>query len=209
MDFLSPFLIMKKYVYIIISVIIIVLITFYIGRSTGIKNKSDSIAKTTIKVIHKDTKKLDNKIDSLYNVIETLNKKNNSLKSREVVYRNNSSEYKIPIPNNKECDTLYKICNDKIFLLEQTIAVKDSIENNLNNSILTLDNVIINKNKIIENKDEEIGLLKSINNPRSKKLSISLQVGTGGQITTDKKNININRVPLYIGVGVSYKIFEF
>ena len=200
---------MKKYVYIIISVIIIVLITFYIGRSTGIKNKSDSVAKTTIKVIHKDTKKLDNKIDSLYNVIETLNKKNNSLKSREVVYRNKSSEYKIPIPNNKECDTLYKICNDKIFLLEQTIAVKDSIENNLNNSILTLDNVIINKNKIIENKDEEIGLLKSINNPRSKKLSISLQVGTGGQIIADKKNININRVPLYVGVGVSYKIFEF
>lgn len=200
---------MKKYVYIIISVIIIVLITFYIGRSTGIKNKSDSVAKTTIKVIHKDTKKLDNKIDSLYNVIETLNKKNNSLKSREVVYRNKSSEYKIPIPNNKECDTLYKICNDKIFLLEETIAVKDSIENNLNNSILTLDNIIINKNKIIKNKDEEIGLLKSINNPRSKKLSISLQVGTGGQIIADKKNININRVPLYIGVGVSYKIFEF
>lgn len=200
---------MKKYVYIIISVIIIVLITFYIGRSTGIKNKSDSIAKTTIKVIHKDTKKLDNKIDSLYNVIETLNKKNNSLKSREVVYRNKSSEYKIPIPNNKECDTLYKICNDKIFLLEETIAVKDSIENNLNNSILTLDNIIINKNKIIKNKDEEIGLLKSINNPRSKKLSISLQVGTGGQIISDKKNININRVPLYVGVGVSYKIFEF
>ena len=200
---------MKKYVYIIISVIIIVLITFYIGRSTGIKNKSDSIAKTTIKVIHKDTKKLDNKIDSLYNVIETLNKKNNSLKSREVVYRNKSSEYKIPIPNNKECDTLYKICNDKIFLLEQTIAVKDSIENNLNNSILTLDNVIINKNKIIENKDEEIRLVKSINNQRSKKLSISLQVGTGGQIISDKKNININRVPLYVGVGVSYKIFEF
>lgn len=200
---------MKKYVYIIISVIIIVLITFYIGRSDGIKNKSDSIAKTTIKVIHKDTKKLDNKIDSLYNVIETLNKKNNSLKSREVVYRNKSSEYKIPIPNNKECDTLYKICNDKIFLLEETIAVKDSIENNLNNSILTLDNIIINKNKIIKNKDEEIGLLKSINNPRSKKLSISLQVGTGGQIISDKKNININRVPLYVGVGVSYKIFEF
>lgn len=200
---------MKKYVYIIISVIIIVFITFYIGRSAGIKNKSDSIAKTTIKVIHKDTKKLDNKIDSLYNVIETLNKKNNSLKSREVVYRNKSSEYKIPIPNNKECDTLYKICNDKIFLLEETIAVKDSIENNLNNSILTLDNIIINKNKIIKNKDEEIGLLKSINNPRSKKLSISLQVGTGGQIISDKKNININRVPLYVGVGVSYKIFEF
>lgn len=200
---------MKKYVYIIISVIIIVLITFYIGRSTGIKNKSDSIAKTTIKVIHKDTKKLDNKIDSLYNVIETLNKKNSSLKSREVVYRNKSSEYKIPIQNNKECDTLYKICNDKIFLLEQTIAVKDSIENNLNNSILTLDNVIINKNKIIENKDEEIRLVKSINNQRSKKLSISLQVGTGGQIIADKKNININRVPLYVGVGVSYKIFEF
>lgn len=200
---------MKKYVYIVISVIIIVLITFYIGRSTGIKNKSDSIAKTTIKVIHKDTKKLDNKIDSLYNVIETLNKKNNSLKSREVVYRNKSSEYKIPIPNNKECDTLYKICNDKIFLLEQTIAVKDSIENNLNNSILTLDNIIINKNKIIENKDEEIRLVKSINNQRSKKLSVSLQVGTGGQITTDKKNININRVPLYVGVGISYKIFEF
>ena len=200
---------MKKYIYITISVIIIVLITFYIGRSTGIKNKSDSVAKTTIKVIHKDTKKLDNKIDSLYNVIETLNKKNNSLKSREVVYRNKSSEYKIPIPNNKECDTLYKICNDKIFLLEETIAVKDSIENNLNNSILTLDNIIINKNKIIKNKDEEIGLLKSINNPRSKKLSISLQVGTGGQIIADKKNININRVPLYVGVGVSYKIFEF
>ena len=200
---------MKKYVYIIISVIIIVLITFYIGRSTGIKNKSDSIAKTTIKVIHKDTKKLDNKIDSLYNVIETLNKKNSSLKSREVVYRNKSSEYKIPIQNNKECDTLYKICNDKIFLLEQTIAVKDSIENNLNNSILTLDNVIINKNKIIENKDEEIRLVKSINNQRSKKLSISLQVGTGGQIIADKKNININRVPLYMGVGISYKIFEF
>ena len=200
---------MKKYVYIIISVIIIVLITFYIGRSTGIKNKSDSTAKTTIKVIHKDTKKLDNKIDSLYNVIETLNKKNNSLKSREVVYRNKSSEYKIPIPNNKECDTLYKICNDKIFLLEETIAVKDSIENNLNNSILILDNIIINKNKIIKNKDEEIGLLKSINNPRSKKLSISLQVGTGGQIIADKKNININRVPLYVGVGVSYKILEF
>ena len=200
---------MKKYLYIIISVIIIVLITFYIGRSAGIKNKSDSIAKTTIKVIHKDTKKLDNKIDSLYNVIETLNKKNNSLKSREVVYRNKSSEYKIPIPNNKECDTLYKICNDKIFLLEETIAVKDSIENNLNNSILTLDNIIINKNKIIKNKDEEIGLLKSINNPRSKKLSISLQVGTGGQIISDKKNININRVPLYVGVGVSYKILEF
>ena len=200
---------MKKYIYIIISIIIIVLITFYIGRSTGIKNKSDSTAKTTIKVIHKDTKKLDNKIDSLYNVIETLNKKNNSLKSKEVVYRNKNSEYKIPAPNSKECDTLYKICNNKIFLLEQTIAVKDSIESNLNNSILTLDSIIINKNRIIENKDNEIKLVKSINNQRSKKLSISLQVGTGGQITTDKKNININRVPLYVGVGVSYKIFEF
>ena len=200
---------MKKYIYIIISIIIIVLITFYIGRSTGIKNKSDSTAKTTIKVIHKDTKKLDNKIDSLYNVIETLNKKNNSLKSKEVVYRNKNSEYKIPTPNSKECDTLYKICNNKIFLLEQTIAVKDSIESNLNNSILTLDSIIINKNRIIENKDNEIKLVKSINNQRSKKLSISLQVGTGGQITTDKKNININRVPLYMGVGISYKIFEF
>ena len=200
---------MKKYIYIIISIIIIVLITFYIGRSAGIKNQSDSTAKTTIKVIHKDTKKLDNKIDSLYNVIEILNKKNNSLKSKEVVYRNKNSEYKIPIPNSKECDTLYKICNNKIFLLEQTIAVKDSIENNLNNSILTLDNIIINKNNIIENKDNEIKLVKSINNQRSKKLSISLQVGTGGQITTDKKNININRVPLYVGVGISYKIFEF
>ena len=200
---------MKKYLYILGILIVTIIISFYIGNSIGKKTKKDKEITGKIKIIHSKDKKAYAKIDSLYDVIENINSKNIPLKKEENSLRKKAKDYKIPIVDNKDCDTVYSSYNNKISLLEKALNTKDTIENNLNKVIISKDSIIVYKDNIIKNKTEEIKLIKELNKPRSKKLSLSLQLGTGGQINIDKKNINVQRVPVYVGVGVSYKIFEF
>ena len=200
---------MKKYLYILGILIVTIIISFYIGNSIGKKTQKDKEITGKIKIIHSKDKKAYAKIDSLYDVIKNINSKNIPLKKEENLLRKKAKDYKIPIVYNKDCDTVYSSYNNKISLLEKALNTKDTIENNLNKVIISKDSIIVYKDNIIKNKTEEIKLIKELNKPRSKKLSLSLQLGTGGQINIDKKNINVQRVPVYVGVGVSYKIFEF
>ena len=200
---------MKKYLYILGILIVTIIISFYIGNSVGKKTQEDKEIIGKIKIIHSKDKKAYAKIDSLYDVIENINSKNIPLKKEENLLRKKAKDYKIPIVDNKDCDTVYSSYNNKISLLEKALNTKDTIENNLNKVIISKDSIIVYKDNIIKNKTEEIKLIKELNKPRSKKLSLSLQLGTGGQINIDKKNINVQRVPVYVGIGVSYKIFEF
>ena len=200
---------MKKYLYILGILIVTIIISFYIGNSVGKKTQEDKEITGKIKIIHSKDKKAYAKIDSLYDVIKNINSKNIPLKKEENLLRKKAKDYKIPIVDNKYCDTVYSSYNNKISLLEKALNTKDTIENNLNKVIISKDSIIVYKDNIIKNKTEEIKLIKELNKPRSKKLSLSLQLGTGGQINIDKKNINVQRVPVYVGVGVSYKIFEF
>ena len=200
---------MKKYLYILGILIVTIIISFYIGNSVGKKTQEDKEIIGKIKIIHSKDKKAYAKIDSLYDVIKNINSKNIPLKKEENLLRKKAKDYKIPIVDNKDCDTVYSSYNNKISLLEKALNTKDTIENNLNKVIISKDSIIVYKDNIIKNKTEEIKLIKELNKPRSKKLSLSLQLGTGGQINIDKKNINVQRVPVYVGIGVSYKIFEF
>ena len=200
---------MKKYLYILGILIVTIIISFYIGNSVGKKTQEDKEITGKIKIIHSKDKKAYAKIDSLYDVIKNINSKNIPLKKEENSLRKKAKDYKIPIVDNKDCDTVYSSYNNKISLLEKALNTKDTIENNLNKVIISKDSIIVYKDNIIKNKTEEIKLIKELNKPRSKKLSLSLQLGTGGQINIDKKNINVQRVPVYVGIGVSYKIFEF
>lgn len=200
---------MKKYLYILGILIVTIIISFYIGNSVGKKTQEDKEITGKIKIIHSKDKKAYAKIDSLYDVIKNINSKNIPLKKEENLLRKKAKDYKIPIVDNKYCDTVYSSYNNKISLLEKALNTKDTIENNLNKVIISKDSIIVYKDNIIKNKTEEIKLIKELNKPRSKKLSLSLQLGTGGQINIDKKNINVQRVPVYVGIGVSYKIFEF
>ena len=200
---------MKKYLYILGILIVTIIISFYIGNSVGKKTQEDKEITGKIKIIHSKDKKAYAKIDSLYDVIKNINSKNIPLKKEENLLRKKAKDYKIPIVDNKDCDTVYSSYNNKIALLEKALNTKDTIENNLNKVIISKDSIIVYKDNIIKNKTEEIKLIKELNKPRSKKLSLSLQLGTGGQINIDKKNINVQRVPVYVGIGVSYKIFEF
>lgn len=200
---------MKKYLYILGILIVTIIISFYIGNSVGKKTQEDKEITGKIKIIHSKDKKAYAKIDSLYDVIKNINSKNIPLKKEENLLRKKAKDYKIPIVDNKDCDTVYSSYNNKISLLEKALNTKDTIENNLNKVIISKDSIIVYKDNIIKNKTEEIKLIKELNKPRSKKLSLSLQLGTGGQINIDKKNINVQRVPVYVGIGVSYKIFEF
>ena len=200
---------MKKYLYILGILIVTIIISFYIGNSVGKKTQEDKEIMGKIKIIHSKDKKAYAKIDSLYDVIKNINSKNIPLKKEENLLRKKAKDYKIPIVDNKDCDTVYSSYNNKISLLEKALTTKDTIENNLNKVIISKDSIIVYKDNIIKNKTEEIKLIKELNKPRSKKLSLSLQLGTGGQINIDKKNINVQRVPVYVGIGVSYKIFEF
>ena len=75
---------MKKYLYIIIGVIIIIALAYYIGNSVGRKNKQDQQVKKEIQIIQVENKDNIRKIDSLNNKIKQLNKKDNSFKEKEI-----------------------------------------------------------------------------------------------------------------------------
>lgn len=78
---------MKKYLYIIVGVIIIIALSYYIGNSVGRKNKEDQQVKKEIKIIQVENKDNIRKIDSLNNKIKQLDKKDNSLKEKEIEIR--------------------------------------------------------------------------------------------------------------------------
>lgn len=200
---------MKKYLYIIVGVIIIIALSYYIGNSVGRKNKEDQQVKKEIKIIQVENKDNIRKIDSLNNKIKQLDKKDNSLKEKEIEIREKIKTIVIEKPENKDCEDLYYKASDKIESLNKTITIKDSIENNLRNTIVNKDKVISLKDDIIKNKDSEIELVKSLGKKRDKKYSVSIQLGTGATVTKNINSINAQFVPIYVGIGISRNIFSF
>lgn len=200
---------MKKYIYIAIGVIVAVLLSLYIGKSIGEKNQKNKQIKTQIKVIHKDNKEAQKKIDSLNLLVKDLSKKDVIYKNREVVIREKAKNIVIEKPANKECEDLYNKATEKIGYLEETINIKDSIETNLRTQLKLKDNIIFEKDRQLSNKDREIELLKDLGKPRDKKYSISIHVGTGGAVTKNNNSINVQFVPVYVGVGLSRNIISF
>ena len=198
-----------KYYYIIGGIIIAILIALYIGKSIGEKDQRDTQIKTEIKVVQVESEKAKAKIDSLNNVLNTLSEKDKDYKKEEIKTKQKADDIVITKPSNPECNDLYEKATTKIVLLEKTIVIKDSIESNLRTQIRLKDNIIFEKDKIIDNKDKEIALLKDLGKPRDKKWSVSLQLGTGGGITQTDKSIQIKQVPIYVGVGLSRHIFSF
>lgn len=200
---------MNKYVYIILGVLILIGVSLYIGNSMGKKEQKNAQIKKEIKYIQVDNKLTENKIDSLNSVIKSLEKKDLKLKKQESTVKEKAEKITIDKPVNKECDDLYNKATTKIGLLNTVISTKDSIENNLRTTIDEKDNVINLKDRIISNKDEEIRLTKELGKPRNKKIVIGLQLGTGGAVSKNNNNLTFQYVPVYVGVGITYKLFEF
>ena len=161
---------MNKYVYIIIGISILIGVSLYIGNSMGKKEQRNTQIKKEIEYIQVENKESENKIDSLNSVIKKLNSKDLKLKKQETIVIKKA---------------------DKIGLLNTVISIKDSIETNLNKTIGEKDNIINLKNDIISNKDEEIRLTKQLSKPRTKKIVVGLQLGTGGALTKRDNNLNI------------------
>lgn len=199
----------KKYIYIAIGLILIILVSLYIGKSIGQKDQKDIQTKERIKVIQVENKETIKKIDSLNGVIKTLANTTQKVIEKQLVTREKAKDIIIEKPvNTTECDDLYNKSTEKISLLEESLAIGDTIQKNLNSIITTQSDVIANKDKIIANKDLELKLTKDLQKPRIKKYSISVQVGYGATVTTQNNTATFKTAP-YIGIGVSRAIFSF
>lgn len=199
----------KKYIYITVGIIAIILLSLYIGNSIGVKKQSDSEVKTKIEVIHVGNEKNAKEVDSLNKLITKLQTKDLGLKKEEIKLKEKAKEIVIEKPINPECLDLYESAVEKIAILDKVITVKDTIESNLRSQIIQKDNVISLKDQIIENKDSEISLIKQLNKRRDKKFSISIHVGTGVGISKNGPDVNVRMVPVYVGVGISRHLFSF
>lgn len=199
----------KKYIYIVIGILLIIGLSIYIGKSIGNKEYKDKEIKTKIEYIHVENKQSIEKIDSLNKVIKDLSKKETSLKKEETKIKEKANNIILIKPENKDCEDLYNKATEKIELLNNVIVVKDSVELNLKNQIQEQKKIISLKDNIIINKDEEISLIKKLSKPRDKKYSISIHIGTGAAITKNNNSVNAQFVPIYVGVGISRNILSF
>lgn len=199
----------KKYIYIVIGILLIIGLSIYIGKSIGNKEYKDNEIKTKIEYIHVENKQSIEKIDSLNKVIKDLSKKETSLKKEENKIKEKANNIILIKPENKDCEDLYNKSTEKIELLNNVIVVKDSVELNLKNQIQEQKKIISLKDNIIINKDEEISLIKKLSKPRNKKYSISIHIGTGAAITKNNNSVNAQFVPIYVGVGISRNILSF
>jgi hypothetical protein len=198
----------QTYVYIIIGILIIIGVSIYIGKSIGNKEQKDIQIKKEIEYIQVDNKQAEKKIDSLQSIVKDLNKKDKSLKTKEVKIREKANEIVLEKPKNEECNEIYEKANAKIEAQNKALVIKDTIEHNLRNIITEKDYIIDTKDRIIANKDKEIELTKELQKPRNKKYSIGIQVGYGGGVTVENNKITFKAVP-YVGIGISRTIFSF
>lgn len=199
-----------KYIYIIIASILVLGLIFYIGREIGKKIQADKQIDKQIQYIHIENKEAEKRADSLSKIVDNLQKDNKELKKKETNKKDKADQITIVRPEpGEDCDKLFDDASEKIVLLEGVIVIKDSIENNLNKTIATKDKIILEKDFIIKNKDEEIALLNIKNKPRDKKWAISLHLGTGYGVATQGNSVTFQRVPVYAGIGISRNIFSF
>ena len=200
---------MRKYIYIVIGILLLIGVTLYIGKKIGEKESRDKDTKTKIEYVQVENKQSIKKIDSLNKLITSLSKKEIILKKEEVKIKEKAQDIILVKPENKDCEDLYNKATEKIGLLNQVIIIKDSVESNLKNQIQEQKNVISLKDNIIKNKDIEISLIKTLAKPRDKKYSISIHVGTGATITKNNNSINAQFVPVYVGIGISRNLISF
>ena len=200
---------MRKYIYIVIGILLLIGVTLYIGKKIGEKETRDKDTKTKIEYVQVENKQSIKKIDSLNKLIQGLSKKEIILKKEEVKIKEKAQDIILVKPENKDCEDLYNKSTEKIGLLNQVIIIKDSVESNLKNQIQEQKNVISLKDNIIKNKDIEISLIKTLAKPRDKKYSISIHIGTGAAITKSNNSINAQFVPVYVGIGISRNLISF
>lgn len=199
----------KYYIYVAIGIIIAIALSLYIGNEIGKKDQKDVQIRTEIREVQVESEKAKAKIDSLNGLVKSLSKKDKVLKKEEIIVREKAKEIIITKPDNPECDNLYDKATEKIALLETTIVIKDSIETNLRNHIRLQDNIIMQKDQIISNKDKEIALNKQLAKPRNKKWSVGIQVGTGAGVSQVNSTIQVKQIPVYVGIGLSRHLFSF
>ena len=202
-------MIMGKYIYIAIGIILLIGITLYIGKKIGEKESRDKDTKTKIEYVQVENKQSIKKIDSLNKLITNLSKKEIILKKEEVKIKEKAQDIILIKPENKDCEDLYNKAIEKIDLLNQVIVVKDSVELNLKNQIQEQKNIISLKDNVIKNKDIEISLIKKLTKTKDKKYSINIHVGTGAAITKNNNSINAQFVPVYVGIGISRNLISF
>ena len=121
---------MKKYIYIAIGLVILIMTVLYIGKQIGEKKSRDKDALTKIEYVQVENKQSIKKIDSLKNLIKDLSKKEKSLKKEETKIKEKANNIILVKPENPECNDLYNKATEKIELLTQVIVVKDSVESN-------------------------------------------------------------------------------
>lgn len=176
---------------------------FFIGRYVGIKIAD---TKNSEKIIEKEEVKIkltEKQIDSIYKELYKNQKVKIEYVNREVGIIKEIEKIVIEKPKDTVCNELYKKATAKINLLNDRIIIKDSISKKSDNIIKNQNNIIFLKDSIISYKDIQINTYKSMKH-RSKKIGVGIQVGYGISVSENK----VATSP-YVGIGVSYNLFNF
>lgn len=184
-------------------IVIAFLSIFFIGRYVGIKIAD---TKNSEKIIEKEEVKIaltEKQIDSIYKELYKNQRVKIEYINREVGIIKEIEKIVIEKPKDTVCNELYNKATAKINLLNDRIIIKDSISKKSDNIIKNQNNIIFLKDSIISYKDIQIDTYKSMKHS-SKKIGVGIQVGYGISVSENK----VTTTP-YVGIGVSYNLFNF
>lgn len=189
---------------IIISVILLLLTSvFIIGRYIGKKSEENKQSRKEIEKVEVKIGLTEKQVDSIYkNLLKNQEIKKVFIEKEAQIVRE-IQKIVIEKPKDTVCNDLYNKATSKINLLNNQISIKDTIEKKSNDIINNQYNIISKKDSIISYKNAQIDLYKNMK-PPPKKIGVGIQVGYGLSVTENK----LETRP-YIGLGVSYNIFNF
>lgn len=189
----------------IITMIILAFLTviFFIGKYVGKKSQESKTDDNKIEKVEVKIGLTNKQIDSIYKELE----KNQDVKikyvEKELGVIKQIEKIVIEKPKDTACNDLYNKATLKINLLNDRIVIKDSIEKRSNKIINSQYSIISKKDSVITYKDTQIELYKN-KKATPKRIGVGIQVGYGVSVSESK----VETRP-YVGVGVSYNIFNF
>lgn len=187
----------------IFAVIIIIILVFILGRQVGLKIADNTKTEKEVDKIEVKVGLTTKQIDSIYKELS----KNQEMKvkyiEKELGVIKQIEKVVIEKPKDSVCNDLYDKATLKINLLNKRIAVKDTIEKESNNIIKNQYSIIDKKDSIIYYKNTQLELYKN-RKPNPKRIGLGIQVGYGLSLLNSK----VETRP-YVGVGVSYNVFNF
>lgn len=189
---------------IILGITILAAITiFLIGRRIGEKSQDN---KNIVREIEKTEVKIgltNKQIDSIYKELDKNQKVKIQYVEKEIGVIKQIEKVVIEKPKDTVCNDLYNKATLKINLLNDRITIKDSIEKNSNKIIKNQYSIINKKDSIISFKDTQLNLYKN-KKTTPKRIGVGIQVGYGVSVSKNK----FETAP-YVGVGLSYNVFNF